>query len=160
MRVQAILDNVPKEREERWLGVMQNKSDAVRDGFRCKRGMESKDVASSVCTASEESRMFLERLSNTNECPDRRARSAMLRTCSLESGMSSFENSGVLRCAYNACKIDERSLSCFFSASYLVKGCSFVSWMTHLERWSLEIWVLSVDDRSRSEACIEEEEGV
>jgi hypothetical protein len=81
--------------------------DAVRDGFKRKYGMESKLVASLVRIASGESRMFLERLSSTDGCLSFCARSAILWTCSLESGAESLENSGALRHAYNVHRVGE-----------------------------------------------------
>lgn len=96
---------------------MRNKRDAVRDGVKRKRGMESRAVASSVRTASGESRMFLERLSNTDACLSFCARSAILRTCSLDSCVESLEYSDALRRSYNVHKVGERPTSSLFFAS-------------------------------------------
>jgi hypothetical protein len=96
---------------------MQDKRDAMRDGFRRKRGMESKVVASTGRSASGESRMFLERLSSTDACLSFCARCAILRTFSLESGVQSLENSGVLSRAYDVHKVGGQSVSSFFFAS-------------------------------------------
>jgi hypothetical protein len=115
--MQAICNNACRESDEVWLGEMQTKRDAVRGGFRHKRGMESKVVASSVRTASGESRMFLERLSSTHACPSFSARSAILRICSLESCVESRENIGALRNAYNADKVGGWPISSLFFAS-------------------------------------------
>lgn len=88
----------------------------MRDGFKRKRGMESKVVASSARTASGESRMFLERLSSTDACLSFCARSAILWTCWFESGAESLENSGASRHAYNVHRVGERPISSFFFA--------------------------------------------
>ena len=140
---------------------MQNRRDAVREGFKRKRGMESRAVASSVRTASGESRMFLERLSNTDACLSFCARSAILRTCSLESCVESLGHSGALRRAYSVHKVGERPVSSlFFASSWLEVAlhCSFAPWETHPEKRSPEVGVLLIGDRSRSNASVDEEE--
>jgi len=141
---------------------MQNKRDAVRDGFTRKRGMESRAVASSVRTASGESRMFLERLSNTVACLSFCARSAILRISSLESCVESLGHSGALRRAYSVHKVGEWPVSSFFFASCwldVVWYCSFAPWESHPEGRSPGVGELFVGDRSRSNTSVGEEEG-
>jgi len=141
---------------------MQNKRDAVRDGFKRKRGMERRTVASSVRTASGESRTFLARLSSTDACLSFCARSAILQTCSLESCVESLERFGAPRRAYSVHKVGERPVSSsFFASSWLEVAwrCSFAPWESHPERRSPEIGVLFVGDTSRSNTSVDEEEG-